>query len=55
MIPALSVLATCAEILFGLFLIAGRQMRLSAALSGILPMTFGLLGWISAVLERQAG
>src|SRR5215470_7243085 len=42
MIPALAVLATYAEILFGLLLIAGWQTRITALCSGILLMTFGL-------------
>jgi uncharacterized membrane protein YphA (DoxX/SURF4 family) len=42
MIPVLAVLATCAEILFGLLLLAGWQTRITAACSGMLLMTFGL-------------
>jgi uncharacterized membrane protein YphA (DoxX/SURF4 family) len=42
MIPALAVLATWAEILFGLLLLAGWQTRITALCSGMLLMTFGL-------------
>jgi len=42
MIPALAVLATCAEILFGLLLLAGWHTRITALCSGMLLMTFGL-------------
>jgi len=42
LIPALAVLATCAEVLFGLLLLAGWQTRLTALSSGILLMTFAL-------------
>ena len=42
MIPVLAVLATCAEILFGLLLLAGWHTRITAACSGILLMIFGL-------------
>jgi uncharacterized membrane protein YphA (DoxX/SURF4 family) len=42
MIPALTVLSTGTEILFGLLLLAGGQTRITAACSGILLMTFGL-------------
>jgi uncharacterized membrane protein YphA (DoxX/SURF4 family) len=41
-IPAIAVLATCAEILFGFLLLAGWQTRITAGCSGILLMTFGL-------------
>jgi uncharacterized membrane protein YphA (DoxX/SURF4 family) len=41
-IPALAVVATCAEILFGLLLLAGWQTRITALCSAILLMTFGL-------------
>ena len=42
MIPALAVISTGAEILFGLLLIAGWQTRITAACSGILLLIFGL-------------
>lgn len=42
LIPALAVIATFAEILFGLLLLAGWQTRIIALCSGILLMTFGL-------------
>jgi uncharacterized membrane protein YphA (DoxX/SURF4 family) len=42
MIPALAVLATCAEILLGLLLLAGWQTRITALCSGMLLMIFGL-------------
>jgi uncharacterized membrane protein YphA (DoxX/SURF4 family) len=41
-IATLAVLATGAEILFGLLLLAGWQTRIIALCSGILLMTFGL-------------
>ena len=42
MISALAVISTCAEILFGLLLLAGWQTRITALWSGMLLMTFGL-------------
>jgi len=42
MIPALAVLATCAEILLGLLLLAGWHTRITALYSGMLLMIFGL-------------
>jgi uncharacterized membrane protein YphA (DoxX/SURF4 family) len=42
MIPALAVLATCAEILLGLLLLAGWHTRITALCSGMLLMIFGL-------------
>jgi uncharacterized membrane protein YphA (DoxX/SURF4 family) len=42
MIPALAVISTGAEILFGLLLLAGWQTRMTAACSGILLLIFGL-------------
>jgi uncharacterized membrane protein YphA (DoxX/SURF4 family) len=42
MIPALAVISTCAEIWFGLLLLAGWQTRITALCSGMLLMTFGL-------------
>ena len=41
-IPTLAVLVTCAEILFGLLLLAGWQTRITAFYSGILLIAFGL-------------
>ena len=38
----LAVIATCAEMLFGLLLLAGWQTRITSLLSGILLMIFGL-------------
>jgi uncharacterized membrane protein YphA (DoxX/SURF4 family) len=38
----LAIISTCAEILFGLLLLAGWQTRLTALGSGILLMIFGL-------------
>jgi uncharacterized membrane protein YphA (DoxX/SURF4 family) len=42
MIPALAVISTGAEILLGLLLLAGWQTRITALLSGILLMSFGV-------------
>jgi len=42
MIPALAVISTCAEIWFGLLLLAAWHTRLTALCSGMLLMTFGL-------------
>lgn len=42
MIPALAVLATCAEILVGLLLLIGWRTRLTALCSGILLVIFAL-------------
>jgi uncharacterized membrane protein YphA (DoxX/SURF4 family) len=42
MISALAVISTCAEILFGLLLLAGWQTRITALCSGMLLMIFGL-------------
>ncbi len=42
MIPALAVISTVAEILFGLSLLAGWQTQITAACSGILLMIFGV-------------
>src|SRR5215467_15130740 len=42
MIPVLAVISTCAEILFGLLLLAGWQTRITALCSGMLLMIFGL-------------
>jgi uncharacterized membrane protein YphA (DoxX/SURF4 family) len=52
MIPALAVLATGAEMLFGLALLVGWQTRITALLSGILLMTFGLA--MALALEIKA-
>lgn len=41
MIPPLGVIATIAEILFGLFLLAGWHTRAAALLSGLLLLSFG--------------
>ncbi len=51
MIPALAVLSTGTEILFGLLLLAGWQTRITAACSGILLMTFGLAMALALGLE----
>ncbi len=51
MIPALAVLSTGAEILFGLLLLAGWQTRITAACSGILLMTFGLAMTLALGIE----
>jgi uncharacterized membrane protein YphA (DoxX/SURF4 family) len=51
MIPALVVLSTGAEILFGLLLVAGWQTRITAACSGILLMTFGLAMTLALGIE----
>ena len=50
-IPALAVLSTGAEILFGLLLLAGWQTRITAACSGILLMTFGLAMTLALGIE----
>ncbi len=42
MIPALAVVATCAEALLGLLLLVGWQTQLTALMSGILLLMFGL-------------
>lgn len=42
MIPALAILATAAETLFGLLLVLGWKTRLTAVLSGALLTTFAL-------------
>jgi uncharacterized membrane protein YphA (DoxX/SURF4 family) len=42
MIPALAVVATCAEVLLGLLLVAGWHTRIAVLCSAILLMTFGL-------------
>ena len=42
MIPPLGVLATCAESLFGLLLLAGWHTRATALLSGLLLLSFGV-------------
>src|SRR5262247_4421537 len=42
MIPALAMIATAAETLFGLLLVLGWRTRLVALLSGALLATFGL-------------
>ena len=41
-IPALSIIVTIAETLFGILLIIGFKTRLTALLSGVLLMSFGL-------------
>jgi uncharacterized membrane protein YphA (DoxX/SURF4 family) len=42
MIPALGIIATSAELLFGLLLIIGWYTRVAAFLSGLLLLVFGL-------------
>src|SRR4029453_18317265 len=42
MIPPLGIIATGAETLFGLLLLAGWHTRITALLSGLLLLTFGL-------------
>ena len=42
MIPPLGVIATGAEILFGLLLVVGWRTRVAALLSGLLLLTFGV-------------
>ena len=42
MIPLLGVIATSAEILFGLLLLVGWHTRAAALLSGLLLLTFGV-------------
>ena len=42
MIPPLGVIATSAEILFGLLLLVGWHTRAAALLSGLLLLTFGV-------------
>jgi len=42
MVPALAMVATAAETLFGLLLVLGWRIRLVALLSGALLTTFGL-------------
>jgi len=42
MIPALAIIATAAETLFGLLLVLGWKIRITALLSGVLLTTFAL-------------
>jgi uncharacterized membrane protein YphA (DoxX/SURF4 family) len=42
MIPALGIIATAAEILFGLLLLVGWHTRVTAVLSGLLLLVFGV-------------
>ncbi len=42
MIPALAIIATAAETLFGLLLVLGWKTRITALLSGVLLTTFAL-------------
>ena len=42
MIPALAIIATVAEIIFGLLLILGWKTRITALLSGVLLIVFAL-------------
>jgi uncharacterized membrane protein YphA (DoxX/SURF4 family) len=42
MIPALAIIATAAETLFGLLLVLGLKTRSTALLSGVLLTTFAL-------------
>src|SRR5262249_36314007 len=42
MIPAVAMIATAAETLFGLFLVLGWKTRITALLSGVLLITFAL-------------
>jgi uncharacterized membrane protein YphA (DoxX/SURF4 family) len=42
MIPALAIIATAAETLFGLLLVLGWKTRVTALLSGVLMTTFAL-------------
>jgi uncharacterized membrane protein YphA (DoxX/SURF4 family) len=42
MIPPLAIIATCAEIVLGLLLLAGWRTRLAALCSALLLMAFGL-------------
>jgi uncharacterized membrane protein YphA (DoxX/SURF4 family) len=42
MIPSLAIIATAAEVLFGLFLVLGWKTRTIALLSGVLLTTFAL-------------
>ena len=42
MILPLGIIATCAEILFGLLLLVGWRTRTAALLSGLLLLTFGV-------------
>src|SRR5262245_32907577 len=41
-IPAVAVISTGAEVLFGILLLAGWRTRITAVCSGILLMAFGL-------------
>jgi uncharacterized membrane protein YphA (DoxX/SURF4 family) len=52
MIPALAIIATAAETLFGLLLVVGWKTRISALLSGVLLATFALT--MTAVLGVKA-
>jgi len=47
MIPALAIISTAAEILFGLLLVVGWKTRITALLSGVLLTTFALAMTIS--------
>jgi uncharacterized membrane protein YphA (DoxX/SURF4 family) len=51
MIPALAILSSGAEILFGLLLLVGWQTRITAVCSGILLMTFGLAMTLALGIE----
>jgi uncharacterized membrane protein YphA (DoxX/SURF4 family) len=42
MIPAMAVIATGAELLFGLLLLVGWYTRFTALLSGLLQIVFGV-------------
>jgi uncharacterized membrane protein YphA (DoxX/SURF4 family) len=52
MIPALAIIATAAETLFGLLLVVGWKTRISALLSGVLLATFALT--MTAVLALDS-
>jgi uncharacterized membrane protein YphA (DoxX/SURF4 family) len=51
MIPAMALVSTCAEILFGLLLLIGWWTRITALMSGILLLIFGLAMTLALGIE----
>lgn len=54
-VPALAVIATAGEALFGLMLLSGWYTRAGAAGSGVLSLCFGLAMAISFGIESPLG